>query len=261
MSFRSMRGLSKMPGRRIAIVAVVLALMVSAVSVLAVSGADPVTYYACIANKQNGSTLYNVGTTQLACKSGDSAISWNQVGPMGPAGQVGATGPKGDKGDPGLTGPAGAPGADGATGSPGLQGPAGPAGADGAVGPQGPQGSAGPQGATGPAGADGAQGPTGPAGPQGPAGTSGLSGIEWISTMVSYGTLEYNTTLDAPCSAGKVAIGGGFMKNNPDTNVYQSSPIMVGGVATGWRVFADMPSFSVHGGWDVTAYAICAYAP
>jgi hypothetical protein len=56
------------------------------------------------------------------CKSGEKAISWNQVGPQGPAGAQGPTGPQG------AVGPAGAAGPQGPEGPTGPSGPAGPAG-------------------------------------------------------------------------------------------------------------------------------------
>jgi len=85
------------------------------------------------------------------CKSGETALDWNQKGQQGPVG------------------PAGPAGAKGSTGATGATGPAGPAGA---TGPAGSAGPAGPAGATGATGAAGATGPTGPAGPAGPAGPS-----------------------------------------------------------------------------------------
>lgn len=57
-----------------------------------------------------------------ACKVGEKAVSWNQVGPQGPAGAAGPIGPRG------------------------ADGPVGPAG------PQGPEGPVGPSGPAGPAG-------------------------------------------------------------------------------------------------------------
>ena len=72
-----------------------------------------------------------------ACKSGETAVSWNKQGPGGPQG------PQGAKGD---------------------------------AGPQGPKGDAGPQGLQGPQGSKGDTGPAGPQGPQGPAGAQGPKG-------------------------------------------------------------------------------------
>jgi hypothetical protein len=78
---------------------------------------------------------------------------------------------------------------------------------------------------------------------------------------VNYGSFEYSTTLDANCPAGKIAISGAFDKSVHDVNVFRSMPIINGsGAATGWRVYAEMPTFDVHGDWSVTAFALCANA-
>src|SRR6266498_5938593 len=82
-------------------------------------------------------------STDGTCKSNETLVTWNQVGPPGPPGPAGPAGP---------TGP---------------QGPSGP------IGATGPQGPAGPQGPTGPAG---------PQGPAGPAGVSGVSGYEVVQS-------------------------------------------------------------------------------
>lgn len=87
-----------------------------------------------------------IDPAQETCDRNETALRWNQSGPIGP------------RGIPGLTGPAG-PG--GPTGSQGATGPAGPVGATGA------QGVAGMPGIPGPTGATGATGPAGPAGAAG----------------------------------------------------------------------------------------------
>jgi hypothetical protein len=85
--------------------------------------------------------------------------------------------------------------------------------------------------------------------------------LQWVSNSVTYGPLEYSTTRDANCPAGKVAIAGGFDKSVHDINVFRSMPILnSNGVATGWRVYAEMPTFDIHGEWTITAYALCANA-
>lgn len=64
------------------------------------------------------------------CRTGETSIEWNQVGPVGPAGPQGPAGPEGPAGPAGpqgLTGPQGQPGPKGDQGEPGPQGPAGPA--------------------------------------------------------------------------------------------------------------------------------------
>lgn len=127
----------------------------------------PVTYYGCIQNTttaqrrlgsagsifgQNG-TLYNVNTDGPAqCQRGDTAISWNQTGPMGAIGPTGPQGPSGPSGASGAQGPSGPEGATGATGAMGATGPAGATGITGASGATGPTGLQGPSGPTGPQG-------------------------------------------------------------------------------------------------------------
>ena len=68
--------------------------------------------------------------------------------------------------------------------------------------------------------------------------------------------------LKALCPAGKVAITGGHGSSDPTTNITQSRPILNNdGVATGWFVLAELPSFpAIHLEWSVTAYALCANA-
>jgi hypothetical protein len=70
-------------------------------------------YYACVNN--NKGTIVMIASGQQ-CKTNETMISWNAVGPQGPQGDQGMVGPQGPKGDPGLQGPQG------------VQGPAGPSG-------------------------------------------------------------------------------------------------------------------------------------
>jgi hypothetical protein len=93
--------------------------------------------FACV-NANSGAV--RIVAQGAACRTPESLVTWNVVGPQGP---------------PGPAGPAGA------LGPPGPQGPAGPAGAQGSAGQQGP---AGPQGIRG---EPGERGPYGPAGPPG----------------------------------------------------------------------------------------------
>jgi len=69
-----------------------------------------------------------------ACKSAETPIAWNQVGPAGSPGAAGSPGPTGATGQ---AGPSGAPGPSGVAGP---TGPAGPTGAPGPTGPTGPRG-------------------------------------------------------------------------------------------------------------------------
>lgn len=90
------------------------------------------TFRGCYA--KSGGTLRVIDYPRESCKSSETMIAWNAVGPTGATGATGATGPTGPQGP---IGPAGAAGAVGATGSDGATGPAGPSG------PQGPQGPSG----------------------------------------------------------------------------------------------------------------------
>lgn len=91
------------------------------------------------------------------CKSQETPLTWNIMGPPGPKGD------KGDKGDPGPQGP------QGATGPQGPEGPVGPAG------PQGPKGDTGPEGPVGPVGPQGPQGEPGSPWPLGPTVSAGYA--------------------------------------------------------------------------------------
>jgi hypothetical protein len=81
-----------------------------------------VTFYAC---ETTSTGAIRMVTATTSCKTGETKISWNQVGPQGPKGATGATGAKG------ATGATGAIGATGAAGATGAQGPAGPQGPPG----------------------------------------------------------------------------------------------------------------------------------
>lgn len=119
-------------------IAAVIALAFTAGSIFTALGSTtPDTYSACAAapstrlpSSLSGTlatgTLYNVtvnGTPQ--CKSGDTLITWNQVGPTGATGPTGDTGPSGSTGATGQTGSTGATGSTGQTGATGAQGAAG----------------------------------------------------------------------------------------------------------------------------------------
>jgi len=95
---------------------------------LAPISADAQQIFACV-NANSGAV--RIVAQGAACRSPESLVTWNVVGPQGP---------------PGPAGPAGA------LGPPGLQGPAGPAGAQGPAGPQGMRGEPGERGPYGPAG-------------------------------------------------------------------------------------------------------------
>jgi len=130
----------------------------ASLATVALTSSTPDVIQGCI-SRSSGALRVVVDTS--LCKSGETGISWNQVGPAGAAGAPGPAGPAGPTGPAGAVGPAGATGPAGLNGSPGPSGavgPAGPAGTDGKDGSPGPQG---PQGVAGPAGPQGAQGPAG----------------------------------------------------------------------------------------------------
>lgn len=90
----------------------------------------------------------------------------------------------------------------------GPQGDPGPPGAKGDTGPAGPPG---PQGEAGPKGDTGAKGDTGPQGPKGDPGT-GLTGYEIVERLYERPGTQFGSYIDgdAPCPAGKKAVGGGL---------------------------------------------------
>jgi len=174
---------------------------------------------ACYA--KSGGSLRVIDASVTNCKSGETALAWDEHGAVGPPGPAGPAGPAGP---PGPTGPAGADGKDGATG------PAGPAG---------------PQGATG---------PTGPAGP------SGLAGYEIVTTSVpANGTAL--VTGNANCPSGKIVLGGGvsvfgtinnLTADGTGPHVFQSGPTG----QTSWSGGA-ISSQAYAGQFGMSVYAIC----
>src|SRR5579884_1579432 len=156
---------------------------------------DATSVIQACSNKTNGD-LRIVTNNQTDCRTSETPVAWNVVGPQGPTGPqgpkgetgaTGAQGPQGDKGDPGAPGPDGAPG------------PKGDAGAAGAVGPQGPQGPQGPKGDTGP------QGPAGPAGASEAyaAGASGNFVYDGSYTRTGIGFVGTDLTTALVLPAGK----------------------------------------------------------
>lgn len=128
-----------------------------------------------------------IGGINVPCRSNETGLQWNFVGPQGAPGAAGTQGVQGVTGAPGVVGaqgtvgPAGTAGLTGPAGSPGPVGPAGPIGPVGGAGAQGATGATGPagiQGVIGNQGLVGPQGPTGPTGIVGPAGLIGLQGLQ-----------------------------------------------------------------------------------
>ena len=196
------------PTRRRVLVLAGTAVAVAATSatVAVAAGTGPVDaqgrVHGCYAAKDGALRAVTPGT---ACRSGELALVWDQVGPTG------AAGPQGVQGPAGPTGPAGGTGATGATGptswttvSPWndtasyrsgppasvvthagssyvalhdnrADRPDSGSGNWARVAQVGAQGERGEKGDTGPQGPQGVQGPAGPQGPSGPVGPKGLS--------------------------------------------------------------------------------------
>lgn len=154
---------------------------------------DQGSYHGCV-NASSG--LLRVLAPGDTCSSHETAISWNETGPVGP---------QGPKGDTGATGPTGPIGPQGAKGDTGAIGPQGPKGDTGAIGPQGPPGPQGPKG------------DTGATGPQGPAGRSGIV-EETIGTQdFSFPEGDTESRL-AECPSG-TPVGGSFTVSMPNGDV------------------------------------------
>jgi hypothetical protein len=159
---------------------------------LAPISADAQQIFACV-NATSGAV--RIVAQGVACRTPESLVTWNVVGPQGPPGPAG---PAGALGPPGPQGPAGPAGA---LGPPGPQGPAGPAGA---------QGSAGQQGPAGPQGMSGERGPYGPAGPPGPKGEPGqasaLRHVEGPGDAIACN--EGEVLVSAICKEGPATVQG-----------------------------------------------------
>ena len=99
---------------------------VGAAAAVAVAGLASVTWaaigdgdgtvHSCYANANGSLRVVDAGQ---ACRSAESALTWNRTGPTG---AMGATGYAGATGPAGPTGPAGATGDAGPTGEPGIAG-------------------------------------------------------------------------------------------------------------------------------------------
>lgn len=100
---------------------------------LTAHGGDTGAVHACVAKD---GTLRIIAPGGV-CKSQETALDWNIVGPTGPQGPVGSSGPIGPQGATGPTGPQGPEGPQGEPGLAGLPGDTGPAGAEGPRGPAG----------------------------------------------------------------------------------------------------------------------------
>jgi hypothetical protein len=220
---------------------------------------------------QHAITLLDTAQSAV-CQTGQTLITWSQIGPPGPAGPAGPTGPTGPAGPTGQTGPAGPTGPMGATGPAGPPGPTGPAGPQGTAGmgatvaslPTGDpncatggakvtdapgtaayacNGQPGPQGTTGPQGLNGPQGPTGPTGPtgpQGPVGPPGPAGGGLNLTRVALLGWDPASGVTFPVPGGPTAIafdGANIWVTNPGNNtvthVRSSDGVILGAFPVG----------------------------
>jgi Collagen triple helix repeat (20 copies) len=144
---------------------------------LAPISADAQQIFACV-NATSGAV--RIVAQGAACRTPESLVTWNVVGPQGP---------------PGPAGPAGA------LGPPGPQGPAGPAGPQGSAGQQGPAGSQGTRGERG------EPGPAGPAGPPGPPGqATALRHVEGPGDAIACN--EGEVLVSAICKEGPATVQG-----------------------------------------------------
>jgi hypothetical protein len=109
-------------------------------------------------------------------------------------------------------------------------------------------------------GARGRQGPAGPAGANGAAGASGakgdpgMSGYEYKSASSASDSTDFKS-VEATCSAGKKAVGGGgFLFSNDATAPFalvRSQP----GTSTWLAQAKELSVFA--GNWSLSSYAIC----
>lgn len=125
-------------------------------------------------------------------------------------------------------------------------------------GPRGAMGPAGPQGPKGEKGDQGLHGQPGAQGPAGEDGKDGVSGYEILNAEARWATGGTTQTI-ANCSAGKVALGGGYEIDGTangsaaDTEIVDNGPVYKDGSAAAWRV-AGVPAGEVN----VKAWVICA---
>ena len=104
----------------------------------------------------------------------------------------------------------------------------------------------------GPPGPAGAVGAVGPAGPTGPAGASGYE----LVTVAGASNTNATKTTNAPCPAGKVAVGGGYLITGATAGLevtYNATS-----AANNWRVTA---SRSTANAWGLTVQVICLTGP
>jgi hypothetical protein len=98
----------------------------------------------------------------------------------------------------------------------------------------------------------------------GPPGTDGVSGYELISASesVAIGAVPADLAVEAFCSSGKKALGGGGVApSDQDASVTwvltRSQPISDGTSAVGWRVQAHRFGPAPTTAGNLSAYAVC----
>ncbi|MDO8211777.1 hypothetical protein [Conexibacter sp. CPCC 206217] len=115
---------------------------------------------------------------------------------------------------------------------------------------RGPAGPAGPKGNTGARGLTGARGSVGATGPRGASGISGYA----VVTANKPPVVIAAQTLEIPCAAGKVVLGGGGVVAGGSGGDVTGGFPMTGN--TGWTVTATADP--TGGPWQINGYAICA---
>ena len=112
----------------------------------------------------------------------------------------------------------------------------------GATGPQGATGATGITGAAGPTGPQGITGVTGATGATGSTGSTGAGGVV-LAYAVGFADPSTVTVATADCTAGSIAIGGGFYFPNDFLSVLASQPYM-----------NPTPGAGDGESWEVTVY-------
>jgi hypothetical protein len=157
----------------------------------------------------------------------------------------------------------------------------------GQKGDTGAAGLQGPKGDSGATGAAGVQGPQGPAGAQGPQGAAGVSGYEVRTWRYSkdaansdedpgYVGVGSGAIATVACSAGKVALGGGYWFKSGGDNGFNAPAVSDGsGVVASFPGRMDWDTNTVkpndNSGWivqvnnkvnaaDMTLYVVCVNA-
>ena len=196
---------NKSGARVLAILALVVALVATTVSVIALFLPATGEVVAC-----NTPECGPTGPQGETGEQGDPGACGPQgeQGEPGEPGACGPEGPQGEQGEPGEPGACGPEGPEGPQGEQGEPGVPGETGACGPQGPEGPQGIAGPSGPQGPIGLTGATGPIGPAGPQGPAGGFGDYGAFYDTEDLTIGTTPTPVRLSETLFSQGVSVTG-----------------------------------------------------